>query len=221
MVFWVRADLGVTITGSGASGWTDQSLPRDANKDLAQGTDAKRPTRNSVDAAYNNKTTLSFASASTQSMFSPAWAAAIAQPYTVMVVGNDDGTAANQCFTCDDSQFSALVETNEGAAVGLDIYAGAQLNSGVARSSSPRVYVGEFNGASSKTYVSAKTASITGNAGAANLVDLRVGMWVGEGGAPLNGKIAEVVIANKVLSAGEMASITAYFGARYNITIGA
>jgi len=218
-VAWYRADLGVTIA-TGVSAWADQSGSGDANKNVAQATGSKQPTRNTSDAAYNLKPTLSFASAALQNLASGAWAVAPPKPCTVFFVGNDDGSATNQAAIDDLASYGMLLETNEGAAVGFDIYAGAQLNSGVARSASPRVYGAIFNGATSQTFVSANTASATGAAGTAGATGITLGS-THNNASYWNGKLAEIAVYNRVISASEISQLNAYLGTRYAITIGA
>jgi hypothetical protein len=75
-----------------------------------------------------------------------------------------------------------------------------------------------FNDGTSATYVSALTPTIVGNAGTRNGTALTLGD--NDGGGFLNGKIAEVVVFNSVLTTPQIAELFAYFSARYGISVG-
>jgi hypothetical protein len=64
LAYWWRADLGVTVTGSGVSAWTCQKT----GVDLVQATDSKRPPLNASVAALNGKPALEFRQASSQEL---------------------------------------------------------------------------------------------------------------------------------------------------------
>jgi|GEM_PF-3453669 len=218
---WLRADLGVTIA-TGVSQWNDQSGTGDANKNVAQATGSKQPTRNTSDAAYNNQTTLSFATASSQELVSGTWAASLAEPETIFFVGHQIASASPYVFTDDALTTNLRLMDNNGGGQVLRAYAGASLNSAVS-CAAPFVSAVEFNGATSKIYMSAITATVSGSTGVApaNRAGLRLGVQGGGGGQYLNGKIAEVIIYGSVLSLSDRTAVTNYLGTRYGITIGA
>jgi hypothetical protein len=218
-VLWLRADLGITI-GTGVSAWADQSGTGDSNKNVTQGTGSQQPTRNAVDAAYNNQTTLSFSSAANQFLSSGTWASSLSPPFTFFIVGNDDGTATEQLY-CDQKQ-GAANETSfynpSGGFYGA-IHAGGSFVSTLAVSNAKRVAAVVVNGASSVMYCNARTSIGTGTLGAGSLVGVTMGasvantLWI-------NGKIAEAIYYNTAFAPGQVAQIFAYAGARYGITIG-
>ena len=212
---WYRMDLLVTQAGT-VSAWGDSSGTGDANKNLAQATAGKRPTYTAADAAYNNQPTATYAAASLQELDSAAWAAALTAPYTMFVVGNSDGAATAQGLVGDPTNVVQFVLRNGGA--GINIYAGAFLNAGMADSASPKIWAAVVNGASSTIYDSAKTAKATGNAGSNSLS--RVFAGVDATGHYLNGKIAEIIVYSRALSAAEINAVMNYCGSRYAITVG-
>lgn len=221
LVAWYRADLGVTITGSGVSTWADQSGLGDANKNLLQGTDANRPTLNASDAAYNNQTTLSFLGASAQNVASGTFAAAVASPTTWYFACNTTAIAAIQLIL----DFSPGLD---GPQIGVQ-----------ADGKAPRIYDGAgpvliagdlsvkvavcvvFNGASSALYISqSTTAAGTGNAGTVNQTACRVGSGLA-GSSPFTGKLAEIFAYSGAHTQAQRALALAYMGNRYTIAIGA
>lgn len=215
---WLRADLGITI-GTGVSAWADQSGTGDANKNVTQAVAGQQPAYTAADAAYNNKSTLTFVTASSQYLASGTWAAALAQPYTWFVVGNQGAlTGSAQCFIEGDISGAnrSLLYDNAGA---LEHFAGASLT-GVARGTAAMVFGGDGNGGSSTIYKSAITAAATGNAGTNGITATTIAATFGGGSAFLGGKIAEVVIYSGVLSTANRTTLLNYFGTRYGITIG-
>lgn len=214
---WWRADLGFTIA-TGVSQLNDQSGVGDSNRNLVQATGSKQPTRNATDAAYNNQSTLSFASASSQQLDSAgAWVSAISQPYTIFIVGQDGGAG----FQGWASNTASSVAINYGnGSANIVMYAGSFLASNQGASASPKVVGAVFNGGSSAIYENARTARATGAAGATALAQLTLGANPGAG-IFLNGKIAECVVYSKALSAPEIGQLCDYFTTRYGIAIGA
>lgn len=217
---WLRADLGVTIA-TGVSAWADQSGTGDANKNVTQATGSKQPTLNASDASYNNKATLSFSSAASQCLVSGLWSSPLSQPWTVVVVGQDDGTAASQVYV---ESGSDLAGSNR-----VLVYQNGtnyELNAGVAlvadaRDANPHGLIGVVNGASSRIYHSARTAVATGDAGARTPLGAT---FIGEtfvGTAFLNGKIAEVIVWSGALTDAQLVPVWNYISSRYAITVGA
>lgn len=214
---WWRADRGVTIA-TGVSQWDDQSGVGDTNRNLVQAVGAKQPTVNSTDASYNNQTTLSFASASSQQLDSAGnWSAALSQPYSIFLVGQDGGSG----FQGWASNTASSVAINYGnGSANMVMYAGSFLASNQGASSSPKMVGAIFDGASSTIYESARTPRNTGAAGATALAQLTLGSNPGAG-IFLNGKLAECIVYSKALSAGEIDQLCTYFTGRYALAIGA
>jgi hypothetical protein len=211
-VLWLRADLGITLNSGNVSAWADQS---GSGHSVSQGTGSAQPTYVTIDAAYGNKATLSFASASSQVLQSASWT--LSQPCTQIVVGNVTSSAAAQGFV--DFQSAGTEQTMYNpTGGGGGMFAGVNLSAGAV--TSPSVLAGTFNGASSNLYLNnSQTAAASGSAGTNNG---QGGIDVGSlgGGAPsafLNGKIAEMIMYNRNLGAAELKSVFAYLGSRYGI----
>jgi ribosomal protein S18 acetylase RimI-like enzyme len=153
---WYRADLEWA-----AALWEDQ-IDDDPNKDLVQAAGGAQPTRTASDPAFGNQSTINFAGA--QNMASIAWASALVQPSTMFVVGRDDGVANTQ-FYADGISGGAREELFKSAAAGgYKIAAVTVLASGVAISTTPKIFVAEFNGANGRVYISSPTARAVGAA---------------------------------------------------------
>ncbi len=214
--WWLRADLGTTIA-TGVSVWADQSGNADVNRNALQATGSKQPTLNVSDPAFNNRSTLSFASASNQSLSTGAWSVPLNQPCTIFICGSDDGTVTNQTYLFNPGGVAYLICTNNGGA-GVDMYSGAFLNIPGGNTASPRAIGTVFNGVSSAGYVNTHVAGVTGNAGPDGMVG-PVDIGFDNIGAWLNGKIAEIIAYNSALSASDAAKVLKYLGSRYGIPI--
>lgn len=219
---WLRADLGVTLNGSQVSQWNDQSNIGDTNRNVFQTTSGQQPTLNAVDAYYNNQSTLSFASASNQVLQSGAWSPAISEPYTIFIIGNDDGSEIAQDWLAASSNPGPVMQDN-GTGYYWSLYNGTNLDgpSGGA-DNAPLVFAAAFNGSSSTISISTFTPYATGSLGTPIQLGA-LGVWLGSAGEYphyLNGKIAEVIVYDSVLSPMNLCNILTYIEGRYSITIG-
>lgn len=212
LYLWLRADMGITIA-TGVSVWADQSGNGDANRNAAQGTGANQPTYNATDANFAGKPSLTFAANS--KLITGTWSVAIAQPATVFVVGKQDSATPGRYAMdslSDPPQFALFGDgTNQS-------HQFAGVDNVVASTSSPKVTVLEYNGASSKQYLSSLTAAITGDAGTNGAAGLSIGNYAG---SLANGgwTLTEILVYNSILSASNRALVTKYLGSRYGITI--
>ena len=221
-VWWLRADLGITLNGSTVSAWADQSGLGDANRNLSQATGANQPTYNSSDTNFAGRPSLSNAG-TTRMSTAASWSASYATPFSLYAVVKDDTSPGNAYVLSNLSGTDSGIFTNIASSrhVGLD---GAANFSGTLAIPAGSAVGGEFNGASSNLYINAITANATGNTGAVpNLGANGMCIFNLNGGAsfPLVGRIAEVVAFSSLLSAGNRALLLNYFGSRYGISIGA
>ncbi len=137
----------------------------------------------------------------------------LAQPCTIVIVGY--GSVAGGYYVDGTTGNSRVVVHDTGTTVG--VYAGtAFITTPVANMTTPRFYLGHFNGASSFMRQNS-TEGATGNAGAA--VET-AGLTIGDYGAtvsggPLNGDIAMVAAYNKALSTAEKSFLQKYCTERY------
>jgi len=218
---WYRADMGITIA-TGVSAWADQSGTGDPNKNAVQATTTRQPAYNASNANFAGKPTLTFTAASGQNLFSGNWAATVAQPLTAILVGSMPIPASNSIGL--DMALTELSLDSCAATGAPQAYAGTVVNATVGNFANPTVFGVVFNGASGAYYVSQKTGT-TANFGAISPATATCigGLYSAPANVTnnWNGAIAEVIIYNRALSAGEMGLVQLYCGARYGIAIGA
>lgn len=211
---WFRSDLGITLNGAKVSAWADQS---GNGNHATQGTAAKQPTYNASDAAYNGLPSLSFLNASATVLVTGA--VTTGQPATVAIVGQATKISANGGFTDagSGSGYLAVYATSTNSFASM-ISNATGFNS-TTDISAQHVVAGAFNGASSKLFVDNSQIPVaTGTCGSAAATTLAIG-GNGLGVNPLTGKVAELVVVNRILSPGEMTLLFAYYGARYGIGV--
>lgn len=142
--------------------------------------------------------------------------------FTVVIVG--DGT---DNYWMQDANGTDFMGAGGGSGNKLQIScdAGTYLASSVVSSGVPGVYACVYNGASSKVYTSAKTASASGNAGTLqNLTGVRIN--VGNAASPssggrMAGSIRHFMIFKGALSQADIEYLLAGFGTESGLTIGA
>ncbi len=218
---WLRADLGVTLDaggGGGVSTWADQSGNNDVARDLQQANTAKQPTRTLIDSVYNNATTLFFDASGPahHGMRTGTWT----PPDTgsLFIVGNGDGAVGTNRTFFDGTLGAGAYWFECTSATGVRFTRGAALSATVVTTNSPHVYSVEANAASSKIYQDSVTALTTGDPLASAPTSLSVGFDNADANG-LNGKIAEIIMYNTVLSDGDRAKVMRYLGARYGVRI--
>lgn len=211
LVLWLRSDLGITPNGSTASAWADQS---GQGNNVSQGTAGLQPTINASDAAYNNKPSLSFASASTQHLVSAALGFALTQPATYYVVGEQDGSATGGFVGTNGGTIMAAYG-NATAPGTLALYAGTIL-SGTYQPNVPSVMGFVFNGAASSVYaMNSSTPIVTGACGASNEPSFSIGGDATVGF--LQGKVVEVLAYSVAHSAADRARRFSYLARKYKL----
>lgn len=218
-MLWLRADLGLTLNVSAVAQWNDLSGTLDPAKNVAQSNVSFQPTFNAADAAYNNKPTISIAAASNQFLQSGAWAAPMVQPWTLVIVGNDDGAATYRWWFDNNTAPSTQLYNNLGSR--YDVYAGAALATSVVPSgATPRIWMITASAGTGNVYMTAKTANATGAVGAQGWAGTTIGADR-TGGSGLNGKMAEVIAYNSALGPTDRSALWDYLGSRYGIAVAA
>ena len=219
LVAWYRADLGITTVTGAVSAWADQSGVG-TGKTLAQGTAANRPAYNASDAGYNNQPTMTF-DGSNDRLASGAWSAYPSSPTTGFIVGNTNGVPSQQVYFDSISAQRYLFDNNsELAGDDLRFFRSNGVLGANGKDSSIKHIAGFVdNGVSSSLYWNSATNVGTGNSGASSPTGLTVGSDQAQTGGFLSGKIAEIIIYSRALSAQEIAALLNYFGTRYGITI--
>jgi hypothetical protein len=222
-VDWHRADLGITLSAGSVVTWADQSGTGDPNKDL-DGT-GHPPPYTANDGAYNGRPTLTFDDIPMVVgpfwMISGNWSTPVAAPHTTFLVCNDDGDTGTQRVFLDNNGAAGGVESaiiNVGVDPYLTAWGGAYLETTIAPSTTPKVITFVEDSPTSAVYVSSNTPAATGNSGGVGRYGLTIGGYFAPG-FYMKGKIAEIIIYSRALSAPEIAEVHAYLGTRYGITI--
>lgn len=211
---WLRADLGITLSGGNVQTWADQSGVGDSNRNVI-GSSGTWPTINSANSAYNNQRTVHFTGS--EVLISGTWSSAQALPETDWIAGNNNGAATNQYYA-DGIVGNARVISNHLLAQGMELFNGTVLSGSQSEAAGTPLFFGAYfdSSTSCKIYDSSTTALVTGSCG--TTTGTRTGLTVGNGGAHttgLVGDIAEVVIVGGAMSAGNMTNLLGYFRSRY------
>lgn len=224
LVFWVRADLGITtVAGNKVSNWNDQSLIGDVNHNLAQSIDAQRPVLVASDSGYNNQSTVSFTRASNTYIQSPTWNTPVSQPCTYYAVANSDGANVYYEDVFDGDTNGNRMQLSYVSALWGMAAGGSGLSTSTNGTSAPAVFCCVFNGpSSSKLYVSSATDSpLSGQPPVSTSSMMVLGSAKNaDSGVSLQGRIAEVLTYSGAHSTLQRSQVMAYLGARYGITIG-
>lgn len=156
---------------------TDESGLNDATHNLG----GAGATQQAPDTSFNGQPTLAFRAA--QSLTSPAWSSALAQPFAIMLVGRQrvgatayvsDGATADQCSISGNAANNAVT-----------LNAGVAATFPVSDTTKAHAYVFVVNGSNSQLYLDCETPMPAQNAGANSLTALTLGNQ--GGGASLAG----------------------------------
>lgn len=225
LVWWLRADLGVTLNGSNVANWADQSGLADSNRDAAQATADDQPPLNASDADYNGKATVGTFNRASPSdacrlVNAGTWSASYST-YTLALVGHS-AADSNRYFTFGSgSNYSSILSNSSNGVIAFAGNASSPLygDTPYDRISIPRCFaMCEFAGASSKLFANATvTAGGSGTLDADSLgaAALKVGSYAGSSSTFGVTKMAEVFAYSRVLDAAEKLRLSKYINSRY------
>lgn len=214
---WLRSDLGITTVSGKVSNWADQS-----GNGLSVSSTSNRPTYSASDSTINNRPSVQITSATW--LFGAGTVASGTNPTVVIV--QKFGSTAQQC------SFSVGNQSSNSFALFLDLGATHErdidiVGSGNVEDSSSSATtsweIWRFNSSSSvqTLFVDGSSRSVTGatrtvSSPAAGLV---VGADTSGGGNQMvaGGAIAEIIVVDRALTAGEIASLSAYTTGLYNL----
>jgi hypothetical protein len=221
---WLRADLGVSLSGSNVTAWNDHSGTGDANKNLTSG--SVNPTFTASDASYNNRSTVQISnSVNCFLQNTSTWTTTLTQPHTWVLVGHrNQNNLTNYFMDGNATGFAATVIGTNASPAEITFNAGSSVTTtGSGHDwTSPSVVLVEFNGATSNLYLnSVSTVLQSGNAGAVNFNQLCVGAHSQGfgGGSPWVGTVAEIIAFSGILSAAIKSSLGGYLRDRYAIAV--
>jgi hypothetical protein len=223
LVFWVRADMGITFgTGVLVKEWADQSGTGDVNKHGVQLTVAQQPTYIPSDPLLNFNPSLKFSSASNSILQGGAnWTTALAQPSTQFVVCYETAAATNM-MAWGDQTTSGIGQGSVSNIWELWVN-GSQTGDGTSKPvTAPTIVGGIFSGGC-QIFVNQKTPQAAGGLTTTSLSKTYIGGAISGSSifGNFNGNIAEIICYNKALSNAQIAQVMTDLGTRYNITLGA
>ena len=212
---WLRADLGITVTGSGVSTWADQS---GGGRNVTQGTDAKRPPW-ANNTGPNNTAGLTFSG--TQFLQNAGSNMGTgSQNWTWFVVFNVGSTAFGQNIVINgnralDGWGATVAET---AATKREVLACAiafDVGAGAASTSFEAWTIQDTAGTQSMRVNGSSVALVPNNtAPNAPTATMTVGMATDGITNPLVGVVSEIIAYNAVLTAGQITQVENYIRSR-------
>ncbi len=204
---WLDAGEGITKDGGDLiSQWDDQSA---VGNDVSQATGGDQPLHITSDAAFNNQPVVSFVS--DDSLFRTTFAdAPITTGFSIYMVCGDPSSASDFFFDGVTDRAAFLQDANPH----LDFFTSATVNSTTAPSGAAAViYRVIFNGASSSLFRDGSSIS-TGNDGAGDMDGISLASNASQG-SNINYKIAEFLIYDSVLSAGDNTLLMNFLTGKY------
>lgn len=225
---WLRADRGITFSGTAVSAWADQSGSNDPHKNAT--VQSSSPSITVVDSTYGC-TTMSFAAAGTPTAYlaTGAWTTALAQPHTWIVVGHRSSTSnTNFAFDGIGSGAGAFITATNSPYGTVQVSGGSTLTSniGCPWTSKSAVLV-EFNTTNTNIYYNDFTNAVgSGNGGSlsfdgATLAGHSIGFGGGStwGNSASPGTLAEIIAFSGLLSGAQKACLKRYLNNRYALSI--
>ena len=206
-VLWLDASDTSTITESGGavSQWDDKS---GNGNDVVQATAALQPTTGTK--TLNSLNVIDFQDDGMNVTFSSS----ISQPNTIIIVLELDNTLFNGSFF--DGSTAAARNLGGTLTTTYRMLSDTTITGGTA-DTDPHILRFLFDGASSTLHVDG-TGVISGNAGAEGIAGFTVGNNYPVSG-DFQGIIAEVIIVDGTLTAGEIADTESYLANKWGITI--
>lgn len=206
-VLWLDASDTSTITESGGSvsQWDDKS---GNGNNVTQGTAARQPTTGT--RTMNGLNVLDFNS---DSIATAADALTSMSQFIVFVVASTDNAAVNQY----------LIDTTSGGRAILGISSSQYLLAqgtnqfGGTPDTSDHVFRAVFD-TTDELYVD-QVSTISGNAGTTAITSIRFGSNQLVSTVFWDGTIAEIIVVNGTLTAGEIAATESYLAAKWGITL--
>lgn len=227
LIWWLRADLGVTTSAGTVTAWADQSGIGDSGRNAApRGVD--RAAYNTADPNYNGKATIgpfTVGPNKDNGLKTGTWSTSYVgngtTAFTLGVVGHGGGPSLNAYFTYKtETDYVSLSNSNDVATA----YSGPSspnLAGGPSLGVGPSFMMVEFNGASSKMFAEqVETPTLTGALSATSTLGAapqHIGVYGGGPSADIHGvqRMAEVFAYSRVLTAGEKARLRKYLNGRY------
>jgi hypothetical protein len=212
-VLWLRADFGITEAGSGVSVWADQS---GNGNDFAQGTDANRPAH--LAAGWSTgRDTVDFVAGNTEHLEAAAYSGTSAT-YTVFAALDQRSNATTLQTLLSSSSGNHVV-----SAVNANGFVGGY--DGTAWRDCGDAIDGEqlltwLIDHTANTLTCRRNGSEIGSAAWANNSPIVATVYLGRysgGGHQANYEMAELVVYDRALDAGEISQVEVYLRAKYGL----
>lgn len=206
LAMWLRGDA-VTLNGSTVSSWNDRS---GNTRHALQGAAGAQPTL--VANGIGGQPALSFDGGDYMDVTNLT----VSRPYTVIVVGTS--TSQNGRFFHDGVSVGSRTVLYGPSGTQIAAYGSVAITA-TADASSAKIYSALHNSTSSTLRINGSSTS--GNLGLSGLASgLRIGVAADlSAGSYLIGRIAEIIVASRALTAAENALIERYLSHRYGITV--
>lgn len=221
-ILWLRADLGVSESGGGVLTWADQSA---AGNDLTQTTLTNRPTFVSSDAAINDQPYLEFDRSITKRWMSATGATfGTGNDYSVFVVMCAD-LGAGYIIDLSDSALNSVVELAVNSGTNR-LYSVVDRNGATQVGTTTNFVTEGWCALTYTTSTSNRVAYHNGvQEGAANTIattcndveNIHLGIWDDSNTWAFDGRIAEIAVYNRELTAGNRGDLDTYRAERYGL----
>lgn len=220
---WVgSAGTSSTVDGTALSFWNDSSGKGDSGRNAAQATGTKQPFYKASAIGGQPGVNWDQANSHYKSLVTGTWSATISQPFVVFAVVRPILSTSGNRRICTNAAGTLDMYVVQGT---TEHFWASNIDSGVALTNNTNhVLAAVYNGASSKTFVDAKTATATGtNSG----MTVGTGFVLGDYAPSLdflfgfNGYIARIAVASVNPSTQQTNDAMTLLGAQYGVTIGA
>lgn len=222
-VAWYQHGIGITTVAGAVSVWTDSSGTGDTHKNLTNGTAGKRPAYTAIDSNFGGQPSLAFLNASDSYLASGTWTTPLAQPFTIVWIG-DDSLVTTTTFVWDDlgtlEQTSLFMQSTPTATL-LNHQAGIVSNFPQAIAS-PCIVIAIYNGSQSALYFNGLPVAAGQPAAVPKGLD---GFVLGSlGGADLGvdaqqGSTAEALILGIAVDPLQVSAIDTYYSRIFGIAV--
>lgn len=213
------AKQGITTVAGKVSQWNEQ-FSGDANENATQAVAGNRPTYITSDPVYAGEPTLSFAGG-TNILQTGNWAIPPPNVATLIMVGNFDNTATTEIAIADNA-LNVFELYQNGA---NDLHFIGTVDMGVAGTTpnlqNPHCFAVQINSGLGLANIRQDETSLTaatGTTGLPNATGLSIGAQAA-GANGLKGKIALILLYNRILTPPELATVVRYATSRYELLV--
>lgn len=220
LVLWLRSDLGITLNGSNVSAWADQS---GNGNNVSQGTAAQQPVFNSTDSSIRNKPSLTFDGSNDVLIGTPAAALTSNKNWSFFVVHKPNSFATVKIIASIGNGSTGYAFSLNGNSTNkreMQIKLQRFVEDGAAASGSYEYWTGQCNNSavlSMRVNGASQSLDFPNTTPSTPSADVEIGAANSGGTGSFNGRIAEVILYNRLLSSIEVAKVEKYIKKRYGL----